>query len=169
MAEYITGNIFVTVGNARQDFSRILLAVESLISSGFLRGSVLMQVGNSSHRPTSCDWIGFLDSEQFEVAMSEACLVICHAGAGTLIHAFRLEKVPVVMPRRRAFGEVVDDHQVELASALEARGRVVVADGAQELEAAVRKAVTRQSLRVNATDGAINTIAGLLRTISAGL
>ncbi len=50
--------------------------------------------------------------------METAAAVLCHAGSGTLRDALRLGHVPVVVPRRAAHGEHINDHQLELVEAL---------------------------------------------------
>jgi UDP-N-acetylglucosamine transferase subunit ALG13 len=69
-----------------------------------------------------------------------------HAGAGSIMHAVEAGKVPVVMPRRAAFGEHVNDHQVEFAQALAEAGKVVMANTPDDLARAVEEAMARQKL-----------------------
>jgi UDP-N-acetylglucosamine transferase subunit ALG13 len=76
----------------------------------------------------------------FESAVSEAEVVILHAGAGSLIHALGAGKAPVIMARRAELGEHVDDHQVEFARELALTGRVVVLAHSAELWAAIERA-----------------------------
>jgi UDP-N-acetylglucosamine transferase subunit ALG13 len=51
--------------------------------------------------------------------------VVTHAGVGSILCARRAGHLPVVVPRRRRYGEHVDDHQVELTQELDALGAVV--------------------------------------------
>ena len=74
----------------------------------------------------------------------EAELVIIHAGAGSVIEALHVGKIPVVMPRRAGYGELVDEHQLELAEALARQRRVVLAMEPENLAEAAREALTRQ-------------------------
>jgi UDP-N-acetylglucosamine transferase subunit ALG13 len=83
--------------------------------------------------------------EDFSEKISVASLVILHAGAGSVIHAVRAGKIPVVMPRRVEFGEHVDNHQVEFAMELEKFGKVIVAMEPTDLEGAISRALTRQA------------------------
>ena len=58
--------------------------------------------------------------------MREADVVVAHAGVGTALAALEVGKCPVLVPRRLAHGEHVDDHQVQIASELgESRPRGV--------------------------------------------
>ena len=65
--------------------------------------------------------------------------------AGKNPHAIQAGKVPVIMPRRAHLGEHVDDHQLEMAQALERAGKVAVAREAAELPDAVKRALMMQA------------------------
>jgi UDP-N-acetylglucosamine transferase subunit ALG13 len=136
--------ILVTVGNATQEFRRLLDAVDKLAVEGvFGNETVFIQSGNNpGFRPSYCKYEPFLTMEDFATKIREVDLIICHAGAGTLYHAFRAGKVPVVMPRRKKYGEHVED-QLELAKALALEGRVIPAYEPEELPAAVAEARQR--------------------------
>jgi UDP-N-acetylglucosamine--N-acetylmuramyl-(pentapeptide) pyrophosphoryl-undecaprenol N-acetylglucosamine transferase len=60
--------------------------------------------------------------------VADADVVVGHAGVGLALTALSAGKVPVLVPRRRARREHTDDHQVQLAQALEARGLAVTAE-----------------------------------------
>ena len=119
--------ILVTVGNATQSFRRLLEAVDFQAREGVLQGEdILFQYGYTSHFvPSRGRHLAFLPLEKFEASVKEAELVISHAGTGTVMHLLQSGKIPVVMPRRKKFGEHVDDHQLEFTQALEAEGRVI--------------------------------------------
>ena len=53
--------------------------------------------------------------------LRDARVVVTHAGSGTVRDALALGHVPVVVPRRAAHGEHINDHQLELTEALAAR------------------------------------------------
>jgi UDP-N-acetylglucosamine transferase subunit ALG13 len=91
-------------------------------------------------------WIAvpFVELREFERLVQQADLLILHAGAGSVIHAVRAGKVPVVMPRRVQYGEHVDDHQMEFARALFEAGRVILVENAESLQAAVNAAIAKQ-------------------------
>ena len=139
--------IFVTVGNSRQGFVRLLDAIDQLAGSGaWGRERVLMQIGHvASYAPRHCDWHTFLEPAAFQQQLQEADVVVTHAGVGTLREAIRLGKTPVVMPRRQGCNEIVDDHQLELTAALAARGLVVAAYEPDSLIGAVQSARGRMA------------------------
>jgi exopolysaccharide biosynthesis glucuronosyltransferase PssE len=139
--------IFVTVGNATQGFRRLLDAVDVLAGKGTFNGEeVLIQFGsNSDFQASHCKQEAFLQTARFAEAMRTASLVISHAGAGTLIHSWQAGHTPVVMPRRKQYGELIDDHQAELVNELAAEGRVIAAYEPHELAPAIAQARNRES------------------------
>lgn len=141
---------FVSVGNATQAFSRLLNEVSLIASS--LPQPVVVQHGHAPFLAAGCQGLAFVEMNQFEHLVAKAELLVLHAGAGSVIHAIRAGKVPVVMPRRAACGEHVDDHQVEFARALEAAGRVVVAYEPGQLGNATRRALEIQLKVANTAD-----------------
>ena len=135
--------IFVTVGNYN-GFPRLIGAVERFKADGVIRDEVLLQVGGvNEFKSEVCRVARFLAPDRFERALREASVVISHAGCGTLIQALAAGKVPVVMPRRKHYGEHVDDHQIELAQMMAAERRVILAERVEELPAAIEQARSR--------------------------
>jgi UDP-N-acetylglucosamine transferase subunit ALG13 len=131
--------IFVTVGNATTGFRRLLEAVDELAEAGaFGNDYVFIQSGNNSYfKPKYCEHTAFITMELFTKSIQEANMVISHGGAGTLMHVLRAGKVPVVMPRRKHYGEIVDDHQNDLVRSLAFEGRVIPAYETNDLARAI--------------------------------
>jgi len=134
--------IFVTVGNAKQPFTRLLEAVERLAGErAFAKEEVLVQSGSSREfSPLYCSHVPFLSPEDFQASVRAATVIICHGGAGTLLHVFQAGKVPIVVPRGKRYGEAIDDHQSELTRVLAAEGRVIPVYEVTELPAAIAEA-----------------------------
>jgi UDP-N-acetylglucosamine transferase subunit ALG13 len=128
----------VSVGNAYQPFTRLIHAVTSIAYA--LPRPVVVQHGHTPFESLECRGIAFLDMLAFESAISEAEVLILHAGAGSVIHALQAGKAPVIMARRAEFGEHVDDHQVEFARELALTGRVAVVEHGAQLWAAIERA-----------------------------
>lgn len=138
---------FVTVGNATHGFRRLLEAVESLKANGLLGNEpVFIQSGNApDFRSHYCEHRPFLSIELFQQWMDKADIIISHGGCGTLLHAVRLGKVPVVMPRRKKYGEHVNDHQLQLVQALTSEGRIIPAYEPEDLPAAIAESRHRNA------------------------
>jgi UDP-N-acetylglucosamine transferase subunit ALG13 len=128
--------LFVTVGNALVPFERLLRMVDE--AQAHLGWTGICQHGASSLRPRGLVAQATLSKREFEDAMRTADAVVCHAGVGTLWSAIEAGHTPLVVPRRHAFGEVVNDHQLDICRALEQSGRIIVVASADQLEQRMR-------------------------------
>lgn len=127
--------IFVTVGNALVPFDRLLRWVDEalLLLSRESPIEGICQHGPSVIRPTGLLATEQLSRQQFEEEMAKADLVICHAGVGTLQEAMRYGHIPIVVPRRAALFEIVNDHHLEIVSALLESNRIFAPENAPAL------------------------------------
>jgi len=121
--------IFVTVGTALQPFDRLVEAGDRLAEE--LDRSVFIQYGYSNHKLKYATGVDFLDRLEHEEMAAKAEVIIGHAGSG---------KPLVLMPRRKCYGEHVDDHQLQLARAFASLGRAAVVEDAETLISLVRAA-----------------------------
>lgn len=140
--------VFVTVGNAAVGFDRLLLLVEKALSSPGVGGvSGVCQYGASTLRPPMLRCVAMLSRGEFETELQTADAVVTHAGVGSLSSAIRLGHRPIVVPRRGNLGEVVNDHQLEIARVLEARQMITVVEDDVAMRSALlaaRRAVTHE-------------------------
>lgn len=135
--------IFVTVGNF-SGFPRLVKGVAELKARGAIPDDVLLQVARMQvFDAAGCKVVQFLAPSDFDRAVRDADIIVCHGGAGSVIPALRRGRVPVVMPRQRRYGEHVDDHQVESARSLAGQDRVVLAMEVGDLEGAIAEARRR--------------------------
>ena len=151
---------FVSVGNAHQPFGRLLEAVSRVAVR--LPQPVIVQHGYTPFDDPACTHVPFLGMEEFIQRVGDAELLIMHAGAGSVIHAVGAGKIPVIMPRRVAYGEHVNDHQVEFAQALAAAGKVVMVENPGDLERAVEEAMARQRQLPNRDGGGKDSLPPLV-------
>jgi UDP-N-acetylglucosamine transferase subunit ALG13 len=103
--------IFITVGTNEARFDRLLQAIAGLE----LGDELLVQHGHSSAVPVGHgELVDFLPFDAMTEAIRRARVVVTHAGVGSVMVALANGKRPIVVPRRKAFGEAVDDHQLQL-------------------------------------------------------
>jgi UDP-N-acetylglucosamine transferase subunit ALG13 len=140
---------FVSVGNSRRPFRRLLLAVEGMAERGKLPEPIIVQHGHTEFTSLYCKAVPFMEMHEFERHVADAELVILQAGGGAVLSACRFGKTPVLMPRTAKMGENIDDHQVENARHLERLGKVIVAYESGELEEAVKKALSAGRIKSN--------------------
>lgn len=90
--------------------------------------------------PPSLEGAPFVPRDDLLDRMRRASAVVCHGGSGLVLEAIALGHVPVVVPRLAAYGEVVDDHQLDLLRLLGAKGLVVSVSQSERLAAALEAA-----------------------------
>ena len=134
--------IFVSLGTERFPFDRAVRLIAAAVPP---RAEVLWQLGHTTASRTlpgeTRQWLSF---EEMQEALSTADVVITHCGVGSVLSALRAHKCPVVIPRLGGQREHVDDHQVELAGALDDAGLALVATpGQEDIGALVREAAER--------------------------
>ena len=125
--------ILVAVGSSQFPFDRLLRSVEALNGSE----EVVVQHGPSSVRPAGARCVSFLSFDELGALVRDARVVVTHAGVGSILLALTHGKRPYVVPRRRAFGETVDDHQVESARRFASAGLVTLVEDPERLPEAV--------------------------------
>jgi UDP-N-acetylglucosamine--N-acetylmuramyl-(pentapeptide) pyrophosphoryl-undecaprenol N-acetylglucosamine transferase len=136
--------LFATVG-ATLPFERLIEAVAKCRMRGQLPGRVVVQTGVGAKLPAGLegDGVEVVETLPFETVkslLSEARLVVCHGGTGSLVTALREGCHVIAMPRLARLGEHYDDHQAEIVGAFEARGLVQSAANADEIAEAIRRA-----------------------------
>ena len=124
--------IFVTVGTEKYPFDRLIRAIDE--AAARLPGEpVLVQAGQSRFVPQACRWERAYPYAEMEGYIAQARVVVAHAGVGSILLCLRHGKIPVVMARLRAFGEHVDDHQLQIAERMARMGCVLHARQPSEL------------------------------------
>jgi UDP-N-acetylglucosamine transferase subunit ALG13 len=129
--------IFVTVGNALVPFDRLLGWVDEALAALPVPFAGVCQHGPSRVRPRGLEPREGLPRQVFEAEMAAADVVICHAGVGTLWSAIHEGHRPLVVARRAALGEIVNDHQLEIVDALASEGRIEAIGDAEGLREAL--------------------------------
>lgn len=136
--------IVVTMGSSEtHGFPRALARLAAIIPRD---ADVLWQTGLAGAAGLEIDARASVPVPELDRALREADVVVCHAGTGSALAAFEAGKCPVVLPRRKAHGETVDDHQVQLAEELTKRGLAVAGEAdavtLDDLRAAASRRVT---------------------------
>jgi beta-1,4-N-acetylglucosaminyltransferase len=125
--------IFVTVGSSDCDFSRLTRKIDRLVIAGSIL-DVVVQTGNSFYKPKACKAINFVPQVEIEELVKKSDFILCHGGTGTIDMALGFRKKTIVVPRLARYGEITDNHQLELAELLEKSGRVLVAYNIDDID-----------------------------------
>jgi UDP-N-acetylglucosamine transferase subunit ALG13 len=139
--------LFVTVGTDHHPFDRVVRWLDAwLEAGGERRVRCLVQHGTSiaSSHAESSDYLGY---DVMRAATREAVAVVCHGGPGTIMLAADAGKVPIVVPRLRALGEHVDDHQLIFARRMAREGTIALAESEDRFRALVEEALAAPTTR----------------------
>ena len=99
--------------------------VDQLIQTRFInpdQEDVVIQYGSCTIVPQQGKSYEVLPSVDFKALLDQARLIISHCGEGSFDVLAQTDKPFILVPRSHQFGEHVDDHQVELANALQTKG-----------------------------------------------
>jgi UDP-N-acetylglucosamine transferase subunit ALG13 len=111
--------VVVTLGTMAQGFRRLLERLLRILPPG---AEVLWQTGETPTGGLGIAAQRFLPAAVLAEEMARADVVVAHAGCGSALTALMAGRCPILVPRDPADGEVVDDHQAEIAAWLDAQG-----------------------------------------------
>jgi UDP-N-acetylglucosamine transferase subunit ALG13 len=130
---------------------------------------VIFQIGNTSYFPQNGRYFRYttyIDSIKF---LQEARLIVSHCSTGAVINAKKFGKPLVVVPRRKAYGEHFDEHQIELAQVIEKEGSVRVVYDIKRLKEEVLRILSEEKeenlVSPKKPEGIIKAIQTFLTTI----
>lgn len=121
-------NVVVTLGTWRQPFRRLLERMVEIVPAS---AEIVWQTGYTDVSGLGISAVPWMSPEELASKLRLADVVVTHAGMGATLDALEARRLPVVVPRRQAFDEQVDDHQVELADRLDRLGLAISRDVAE--------------------------------------
>jgi len=122
--------IFVTVGMA-YGFNRLVKKMDEI--SRDINEEIIIQIGDSTFEPKNAKYFRFGSKEQVNKLYSDARIIVCHSGVGSIITSLEYGKSTIVVPRLKIYGEHIDNHQIEIAKEFEKRGAVTVIYNIEDL------------------------------------
>jgi UDP-N-acetylglucosamine transferase subunit ALG13 len=140
--------VFATVG-ATLPFPRLLTLISAAQKKGAIPERIVAQTGESVDLGPDIEVHASLPNDVMRDFLKRADIVVCHGGTGSIVTAMREGCQVIAVPRRSDMSEHYDDHQLEIVSALKARGLIQSADTVDELIAAIE--IARTKPRVFAT------------------
>lgn len=140
--------VLVSLGTIKPyRFDRMIDALKPALGS---LDSVVWQLGVTHRQDLRGEVFDQLDADSFAFHSENADVVVTHAGVGTLMSLLDSGKKPLVMARRSAYGEHVDDHQLQVTEKLDSLGLIssfmLPINRKKLLEVANSRIVTREIL-----------------------
>jgi UDP-N-acetylglucosamine transferase subunit ALG13 len=134
--------VFVTVGTDHHPFDRLIEWIDRWFEDGGLRRARGMVQTGTSRAPRHAGWQPYLTHDQLQEHMRQATCIVCHGGPTTIVDAIGHGKRPIVVPRLKAMGEHVDDHQVAFVRWIETQQDIEVATTEERLRTLLDLAVS---------------------------
>jgi UDP-N-acetylglucosamine transferase subunit ALG13 len=133
--------VFLTVGTDHHPFDRVVRWLDAWLEDG-ANDRVRCLVQHGASEPSSiAPSRDFLTYDEMDEAIQDAAVIVSHAGPGTIMMVAEAGKVPLVVPRARALGEHVDDHQVLFAQRLRQERTIALADTERTFRQLIERAV----------------------------
>jgi UDP-N-acetylglucosamine transferase subunit ALG13 len=123
--------IFVTTGT-QIPFDRFIRAVDEIME--WMDEPVIVQALKSDYQPRNFEMVDFIPPDEFNKIMTEARLIVGHAGMGSILSALEYEKAIIIFPRLASLGEHRNDHQMATAMKMNELGYVHVAYDQKQLK-----------------------------------
>ena len=117
--------ILFTVGTEQYPFNSLMNWIDTLITYELIDGEeeIVVQYGSSIPKlPKRVRCFKSLPESEFKTLVKHARVLVSHCGEGSVMLAQSLGTPLIVVPRTARFGEHVDDHQLDMARALEMQG-----------------------------------------------
>jgi UDP-N-acetylglucosamine--N-acetylmuramyl-(pentapeptide) pyrophosphoryl-undecaprenol N-acetylglucosamine transferase len=136
----------VTLGTIPYDFRRLVDRLLAIVPDGV---ATTYQTGATDVSGLPIPARAEMPRHELHAAIHAADVVVAHAGTGSALAALEAGKCAILVPRERAHGEHVDDHQQQIAGELAGRGlaisRLVGELTPDDLVAAARVRIERVS------------------------
>jgi UDP-N-acetylglucosamine--N-acetylmuramyl-(pentapeptide) pyrophosphoryl-undecaprenol N-acetylglucosamine transferase len=134
--------LFVTLGTIRP--YRFDALVDAVVATGLADERTVWQLGSTTREDLPGRVVTSMTDEDFRSSCRDAEVVITHAGVGTVMTLLEMGIYPVVVPRRAARGEHVDDHQTQIAALLATESLAEVREADDLPTASVRRVAGRR-------------------------
>ena len=161
--------IFVTAGSGPLDFSRLVGKMDEIARD--LGEEVIIQKGFTQYETRFAESFPFVPYEQALDLFKRAKVIIGHASAGPIMHAREFDKPLIVFPRDGRLKELIDNHQIETAKAMEGSSKMieVVYDEAN-LMGAVQRAIAKAETSLSYEESpTLSSLVGYIRDFIQGM
>ena len=125
--------ILVLLGTQKNDFTRLLKAVQHNIDNGNIKVKVIVQAGSTKFESKDMEIFDLIPMDKMNDLIDSAELIITHGGVGSIVGALKKNKKIIVMPRLSKYGEHVNDHQQQIVSIFEEKGFIKSINSAEDL------------------------------------
>ena len=123
--------IFVLLGTQQRPFKRLLDGVDDLVDCFNITDEVIIQSGHTEYENEKHNVFNYIDEKTMLKYIEESNVIITHGGCGSIFNAILVGKKIIAVARLAKYGEMIDDHQLELIRKLSSEGYIL--DGSDSL------------------------------------
>ncbi len=116
--------IFTTVGTHEQQFNRLVKYMDQWAYEH--EEKVFLQTGYSTYEPRWCEWKKTVSHDEVKKSILTSRIVITHGGPSSFLLPLQYGKIPIVVPRKKDYGEHVNDHQVLFCEQVAAKWKSII-------------------------------------------
>lgn len=127
--------ILVTLGTQKQQFTRLLDAIEN----SNVKEEIIVQAGHTKYQSKKMKIFDFISYDKMEEYVNKADIIITHGGTGSIVEPLKKGKRVIACARLKKYGEHVDDHQRELVSIFSEKGYIVEFKDGESIDEAIEK------------------------------
>lgn len=117
--------VYVTLGTQGRDFSRCLEMVDQLIEERNINDIFIAQIGETAYKSKYFKCFNFIEESDYQQYVNKADVIISHAGSGALFSGIKQGKKIIAVARLSKYGEMANDHQLELVKKLTEEGYIL--------------------------------------------
>jgi UDP-N-acetylglucosamine transferase subunit ALG13 len=101
------------VGSRKYQFNRLFVKLDKLCEEGLIKEDIFAQIGVSTYKPKHFKYKDFISSEDFQLKVNDANIVISHGASGSIMRALNAGKKVIAVTRLEKYGEHINDHQIQ--------------------------------------------------------
>lgn len=139
--------ILVITGFGYHPFDRLILAMDDIASR--IDEKVVIQKGASSTNVRNAISFNWGCHDLIMKYINEARLIICHAGIGILLDCKKAGKNVIIVPRKKEFGEITGNHQLEITDTLKKRGTINIVEEIENLEQLINNNIVYEKIFID--------------------
>ena len=108
--------------------------IEELVNKCNITERIIAQTGYTKYTSKYIECFDFVPEDKYQEYIESADVVITHAGTGALFSAINKGKKVIAVARLSSYGEMINDHQIEIVRKLSEEGYIL--DGTYSLSEA---------------------------------
>ena len=131
--------ILVLLGTQKNEFNRLLEAIEKKIIEENIKEKVIVQAGCTKYSTDLMEIFDLIPKEDIEELKKKARIIITHGGVGSILSCVKLGKKVIAVPRLAKYNEHVNDHQKQLVEKFDKEGYIIGVEDLEKLPEALKR------------------------------